>query len=125
MAFSFFITAEHAMGKAIDAILNFGSKALPVLIADAPAAETVASVILPEDAAVIAAVGTAGTTMLAKALVAVQGANALQQAAATGTLTISASVDEVNALKALVPAAVTVAGSLGLGKAVTALPAAA
>jgi hypothetical protein len=117
MAFSFFITAEHAMGKAINAILNFGAKALPVLIADAPVAETIATVILPADGAVIAAVGNAGTTMLAKALVAVQGANALKEAAASGTLTIQASVDEVNALKALVPATTGVIASLGLSHA--------
>ena len=118
MSFTFFVTAEHAFGKAIVAILKFGSKALPVLIADAPAVASVAVVIAPEDAAVIEAVSTASATMLAKALVAVQGGNALQQAAADGTLTIQASVDEVNALKELIPAATGVIATLGLTQAI-------
>jgi hypothetical protein len=124
MAFSFFITAEHAFGKAISAIQSFGKKGLPAIAAALPAIETgvataatVAEVVLPEDAALIAAVNNASQTMLAKSLVAANGASALAQAAANGTLTISASVDEVNALKALVAPATDVIASLGLSHA--------
>lgn len=117
MTFTFFVTAEKAFEKGIAAILKFGTKAIPSLTAAAPAIETVAEAILPGDAAVITAVGAASSAFLAKALVAVQGGNAIEQATTSGTLTVSATVDEVNALKALVPVASTVVTSLGLGHA--------
>ena len=120
MTFTFFVTAEHAFGKAVAAILRFGTKEIPTIVAAVPVIAGVATAIAPEDAAVISAVSAASATFLAKALVAVQGANALEQATASGTLTLSATVEEVNALKALVPVATQVVGALGLSHAIAA-----
>jgi len=131
MAFSFFITAEHAFGKAISAIQSIGKKAIPVLVADLPAVEkgvgtaaTVAEIVLPGQAALISAVNNASQTMLAKGFVAASGAQALEQAAANGTMTVAMTVDEVNAVRALLPATTGVIASLGLSHALAAVPAA-
>jgi hypothetical protein len=113
--FTFLVTAEHAFAKAAEAIINFGKKELPLAIAGIPAAEAVATAVDPAAAAVIQTVGSAAQACLGKVLVAVTGGDALEQAAKTGTITIAATVDEINALKALAPAVSGVVQAIGLG----------
>jgi len=119
---TFFTSFEHAVAKAFTTLKALAVSDLPKVQAAVafatktiPTVETVATVLEPGAASMIAAIGNASNAMLAKVTIALNDEATLQAALASGTVTIKMAADEISDVKAITPTVLGVVSAIGLG----------
>jgi hypothetical protein len=116
----FFTTFAHAVAKAAQKLLGTAVTVLPKVDAQLPLIEGIADAVVPSQAALIDAAGNAAHALLGQAIQAVTDAQTFENAAKTGTLTLSIGTEAITDLKAMVPAFAALVHSIGLGHTVPA-----